>query len=358
MNGDEPAMTAPRARGPASVVTLPHQWFVMCAARDLAARPIARTLQGAPLVLFRDEDGAPAALLDRCPHRNVPLSLGRRVPEGIECAYHGWRFDGQGSCRAVPGFAGDPDAASRRTPWYAARELDGWIWVYSTPDVAPRVDPFRFPLLDDRRYTIVRRQVALRATLLAAAENVLDVPHTAYLHGGLFRSGAGRHDIEVIVRRGPDRVEAEYVGEPRPSGLIGRILAPAGGVVTHVDRFLLPSIAQVDYRLGPNAHLVATTALTPVGDFETRMHASVAFRLPVPGVLARPVLEAVVMRIVRQDVAMLAHQADAAVRFGGEQHAHTEADVLGPHIGHLLRQAARGEAGEARTEPIRIRLQL
>ena len=76
------------------------------------------------------------------------------------------------------------------------------------------------------------------------------MPHTLFLHGGLFRTAERRNDIEVIVRRREDGVEAEFVGEPRPSGIVGRLLAPGGGVVEHVDRFILPSVAQVEYRLG------------------------------------------------------------------------------------------------------------
>ena len=78
----------------------------------------------------------------------------------------------------------------------------------------------------------------MTAGLHAALENTLDVPHTAFLHGGLFRGGRPPVDIEVVVRHTADGVEAEYLGEPRPPGLAGRILAPEGGVVTHVDRFL------------------------------------------------------------------------------------------------------------------------
>src|SRR5690349_4921779 len=86
-----------------SLVRLPHSWFILCTSRELGGRPLGRMLQGVPLVLFRGEGGKPAALVDRCPHRNVPLSLGR-VREGtLECAYHGWRFDTAGQCRAVPG---------------------------------------------------------------------------------------------------------------------------------------------------------------------------------------------------------------------------------------------------------------
>ena len=59
-------------------VTFPQQWwYPACMAHDLGRSPQAITLMDIPLVLFRDGAGAAHALLDRCPHRNVPLSLGR-----------------------------------------------------------------------------------------------------------------------------------------------------------------------------------------------------------------------------------------------------------------------------------------
>lgn len=305
-----------------------------------------------PLVLFRDSTGAVAALLDRCPHRNVPLSLGRVVGETLQCSYHGWEFDRQGECRVVPGLLGKSATIGRRAIAFAVREQQGYVWVYATPDTQPIREPFRFPLLDDKRYTVVRQQMAVEATLHATAENALDVPHTAYLHGGLFRSTSGtRTEIEVIVRRYGDRVEAEYVGESRPEGLIGKLLAPKGGEVTHVDRFILPSIAQVEYTLGESTHLCVTTALTPVQDFSTRLFSVVCVRLPIPARLFTPVLKPIAMHIFRQDADMLKHQTETIRKFGGEQYQSTEIDVLGSHITRLLNQAERGERKEPR-EPV------
>ncbi|HMB68452.1 MAG TPA: Rieske 2Fe-2S domain-containing protein, partial [bacterium] len=88
-------------------------WYIACEARDLRDRPRATTLFGVPLVLFRGADGRPAALLDRCPHRNVPLSLGRCRNGELECGYHGWRFDGRGECTFVPGLAEQRASAGR-----------------------------------------------------------------------------------------------------------------------------------------------------------------------------------------------------------------------------------------------------
>ena len=39
--------------------------------------------------------GAPGALLDRCPHRSVPLSFGKVADGRLQCGYHGWAFDAE-----------------------------------------------------------------------------------------------------------------------------------------------------------------------------------------------------------------------------------------------------------------------
>jgi len=347
MNAREEPRPPGAPTGHVSVVHLPNAWFILCASRELGSKPLARTLQGTPLVLFRGEGGKPAALVDRCPHRNVPLSLGR-VSEGqLQCGYHGWRFDTEGQCRAIPGFLGEPGARARCVTAYATREQDGFVWVYSTPGAIP-TEPFRFPLLEAREYLTVRRILRAPGSLHSTLENTLDVPHTAYLHGGLFRTEEKRNEIDVVVRRSADKVEAEYLGEPRPSGIVGKLLAPGGGVVQHFDRFLMPSIAQVEYRIGEGSHILVTSAMTPVSDWDTLVYAVVTFRLPLPYWLMRAVLPLampVALHIFSQDVRILKLQTETIRRFGSETYASTEIDVLGPGILRLLRAAEKEKPG-------------
>ncbi|MEW6474090.1 MAG: aromatic ring-hydroxylating dioxygenase subunit alpha [Actinomycetota bacterium] len=334
--------------GRTSAVDLPDEWYVACLASELGRRrPLARTVLGTPLCLFRDGDGRAAAMVDRCPHRNVPLSLGRLRDGLLECRYHGWRFDGTGACRAIPGLcAEDPTRRGRAAESVPCVEQDGFVWVYpGSAEPPPGGPPFRFPCVEDPAYDTVRRSLHSAGTVHAVAENALDVPHTAFLHGGLFR-GAGREpvEIDVVVRSGPDRIEAEYIGEPRPPGVAGRLLAPGGGVVQHWDRFILPSIAQVEYRLEDN-HLLVTSALTPVTPTDTRLHSAVTFSLRVPHALIRTVIPPVAGLIFAQDARILRRQAETIERFGGEQFSSTEIDVLGQGILRLLRRAERGESG-------------
>jgi phenylpropionate dioxygenase-like ring-hydroxylating dioxygenase large terminal subunit len=348
------------SEGRTSAVHLPGHWYVACLSKELGGRrPLARTVCGVALALFRDGSGRPGAVLDRCPHRNVPLSLGRIGDGLLQCAYHGWRFDTAGTCRTIPGLCDEePDRRGRSAIAFPVRELDGFVWVFPEEGAGPSSEPFRFPRVHDPGYDTVRRAVSATGTVHAVLENALDVPHTAFLHKGLFRGGRDPVEIEVVVRQQADGVEAEYLGEPRPPGVAGRILAPEGGVVSHTDRFLMPSIAQVEYRL-ENNHLLVTSACTPVSDTETRLHAAVTFHLRVPHRLVRTVLPPVANLIFAQDARILGAQSRSIARFGGEHFSSTELDVLGQHILRMLRRAERGEPpGEPDAPEQRVRMRV
>jgi phenylpropionate dioxygenase-like ring-hydroxylating dioxygenase large terminal subunit len=345
-------------KGHTSVARVTDDWYVACRSRDLGKTPLAATILGLPLVVYRQANGAPAALLDRCPHRNVPLSIGCVKGDHLECAYHGWQLDREGTVKVVPGLAGPHEARGRRVESFACREQDGLVWIYLTPDEEPKREPFAFTWARDRSYTTVYQRLRAVGTLHATAENALDVPHTAFLHRGLFRKDKPeRQRIDVVVKRWHDRVEAEYVGEARPTGLVGKILAPRGGTVKHFDRFFLPGIVQVEYALGAS-HFIASAALTPVSDFETDLHAVISFKLPIPGFLLVPFLRPIALRIFGQDARVLALQADTIKRFGGEQYMSTDVDVVGNHILRLLRDAERGprKPRESVEEPVEKRL--
>ena len=332
----------------ASVVRLEHQWFPVLQSSELGRRvPVPVMLQNDRLVLFRDAQGHAHALFDRCPHRNVPLSLGKvdRRQGTLECSYHGWQFAGDGRCTHVPSLAGAIKEACHARA-YATREHQGLIWVYSTPGELPRRAPYRFEYVDRPGYTSVVQKVEAQGTLFSTLENALDVPHTAFLHKGLFRSKSRNLSITANVTRTADRVEVEYVGEPRPEGLVARVLSPSGGMVTHHDRFLLPSIAQVEYRIGDENHIFVDSVMTPVSDFVTRIHAIVSFRTRLPARLIKPLVKPLALQIFKQDAVILERQTDTIRKTGGERFASTDVDVIGRHMWRLLRDAERGRPAE------------
>jgi hypothetical protein len=207
------------------------------------------------------------------------------------------------------------------------------VWFWSEPDEVPDRQPFALPDLGPGA-----RQVAftfdIDATLHAAVENTLDVPHTAFLHRGLLR-GAAPSAITAVRRAIPGGVEVQYLGEP--FGL-GFLRLRGGPDLEHHDRFVLPCIAQVEYRAGPWLHVVNTVVHLPLDDFRTRAW----FVLRVNSRRLPPrLVEAVVRvqgpRVARQDVAMLGRQTATIRRFGGERYTSTDLDLFGNVVWRLLR---------------------
>jgi phenylpropionate dioxygenase-like ring-hydroxylating dioxygenase large terminal subunit len=337
-------VTNPASSSGTPALGLKQAWYVACLSRDLERVPLARTILGHPMVLFRGGDGKPAALLDRCAHRNVPLSIGTLVEGRIECRYHGWQYGTSGRCEKIPGLCDGFDRIARNVPHFETAEENGLIWVYASSDETPSSRPFGLAPLAAGA-TEVRRVVSVESPLHPTLENALDVPHTAVLHHGLFRGDRAPQRIKARVSRTPEGVQAEYIGEPRPEGLAAKLLAPSGGVVTHIDRFILPSIAQIEYRLGDDAHFLVNSLCTPVDEYLTRIHAVIMFRTRLPGWLVKPLLTPLANRIFLQDARILRAQAGSLRKFGGEHYASTAIDVLGLQIARLLRTPESGAAG-------------
>ncbi|MBT6532203.1 MAG: Rieske 2Fe-2S domain-containing protein, partial [Marinovum sp.] len=80
-----------------------NAWYVAGWSSDFGNELKALTIVDQTLVMFRCADGALVALEDRCPHRQLPLSKGKRIGDTIQCGYHGMTFGRDGKCVRVPG---------------------------------------------------------------------------------------------------------------------------------------------------------------------------------------------------------------------------------------------------------------
>lgn len=318
-------------------------WYPACRSRDVnAKRPLSIEFLGTPLVVFRDGDGAAAVLVDRCPHRNAPLSMGR-VKEGeLECRYHGWRFDGSGRCVAIPGIDSPGERAAIA---HATVERDGIVWFWSETGVPAEGEPFRLPDLGpNAREVVLTYDIA--ATMHSAIENTLDVPHTAFLHRGFLR-GAAPNELTAQRRPIPGGVEVQYLGEPFGIGFLRR---RGGAMLEHYDRFLMPGIAQVEYRAGPWLHIVNSVLHLPLDRFRTRAFfvlRATSQRLPTR--LIQAVIRVQGPRVARQDVRVLEQQTATIRRFGGERYSSTDLDLFGNSVYRLLRHAEVADGSPAPT---------
>jgi phenylpropionate dioxygenase-like ring-hydroxylating dioxygenase large terminal subunit len=111
---------------------LRNYWYPVLQSEELPAdKPIGIKRLNEDLALWRDKRGAPHTVTDRCPHRAARLSMGRILNGDLQCAFHGLRFDGDGSCVLIPWEPDDsPLRQDVRVVAYPTRELGGYIWAY------------------------------------------------------------------------------------------------------------------------------------------------------------------------------------------------------------------------------------
>ncbi|KAL0049294.1 hypothetical protein WJX82_010688 [Trebouxia sp. C0006] len=160
-----------------------NQWYPVHFARDLPeGQPQRVYIFDEPIVVLkRPGDQGVVALRDRCPHRAAALSEGRMTPDGqLQCAYHGWSFDGQsGICTNIPQISAGQKLTGRTCATaLSACERQGMIWVYPNPGAAPSQDSIPvLPELDEENWTSddFVRDMPVDYTLLV--ENLLDPDH-------------------------------------------------------------------------------------------------------------------------------------------------------------------------------------
>jgi phenylpropionate dioxygenase-like ring-hydroxylating dioxygenase large terminal subunit len=165
---------------------LRNYWYPVQWSAEVGRSPVAVRLCGEDLVLQRDGDGVVHALHDRCPHRGVPLSMGKEeFPGTITCAYHAWTFDLEsGTLVAIITDGPDsPMCGKAKVRTYPADEAVGLVWVF-VGDREPHPLRTQLPeeLADPPSYAVGGRIEDRDGDWRLYAENGFDEGHAKYLH--------------------------------------------------------------------------------------------------------------------------------------------------------------------------------
>ncbi|CAN1355764.1 Protochlorophyllide-dependent translocon component 52, chloroplastic [Linum perenne] len=175
------------------------QWYPVMPVCDLDKRvPHAKKVLGIDVVVWWDQnENAWKVFDDMCPHRLAPLSEGRIDQWGrLQCVYHGWCFDGSGSCKLIPQSPpdGPPVHTNKRAcvAVYPTVVHHGfvWFWPNSDPqykDIFETNKPPFIPELDDPSFTTMNGSRDLPYGYEVLVENLMDPSHLPYAHYGLMQ---------------------------------------------------------------------------------------------------------------------------------------------------------------------------
>lgn len=233
---------------------LKNYWYVAASEGEVKECPLGRTFLGEPVVLFRDANGVPGALEDRCAHRHLPLSMGKVVGEALQCHYHGLRFDRAGKCVKVPGQEVIPAAA--RVKSYPVAERYGWIWIWMGDPALANSDKITdFHWLRDPAWGAKTSYLHAEANWQLVVDNLLDLTHLAFVHETTIGNAALVENASVRVQRDGNTVLMTrwMIDTPPPPTFV-----KVGGFTGNVDRWQI-----IDYT--PPAFLRLDVGACPTG---------------------------------------------------------------------------------------------
>jgi len=241
------------------------------------ARPVkAVKVFGESLVLYRTDRGY--GLLQRqCPHRGADLAYGRHEPDGLRCAFHGWKFDAAGRCVETPA---EPEGSRMceqiRTVAYPVVEKSGVLFAYlgeGAPPAFPHFDCFVAPA----SHTFAFKGY-WDCNWLQALEVGIDPAHASWLHkyfededpaasyGRQFRGTSANSELPISkVLREYDRPEIRV--ERTDYGMRLQTLRRISDAQSHVrvTNVLFPQA----FVIPMNAEMTITQFHVPVDDTGT-----------------------------------------------------------------------------------------
>jgi nitrite reductase/ring-hydroxylating ferredoxin subunit len=169
-------------------------WYPVAFSHEISVgsrHPFGFYLLNEPMCLYRTNDGQIVCVLDLCPHRSAPLSLGQITKEGnLECIYHGWQYGANGQCVRIPSVSKKSNTASlvcaRTVP---VHEQYGLIWIWPGKRELANSDLIPHRLLSDvqniNEFLLSPEDSAyLDIPYDLMVDNLLDMAHVDFTHDG------------------------------------------------------------------------------------------------------------------------------------------------------------------------------
>lgn len=172
--------------------TLRRHWIPGLLAEEIpdpGCAPVRTRLLGENLIAFRTQDGKVSVIQEACPHRGASLFFGRNEGTdsrdgtmGVRCSYHGWKFNGEGSCIDMPTEPAESTFKDKiKITAYPAKERGDVIWVYMGPEgTAPPLPELEWAMVPETHRFVSKR--IQRCSFLQAMEGGIDSSHVSFLH--------------------------------------------------------------------------------------------------------------------------------------------------------------------------------
>ena len=333
---------------------LKDYWYAIAVSKELVfQKQVKRQVFEIPIVVWRSKNNTLTALLDRCCHRNAPLSEGKIINDCIVCPYHGWTYDKEGRCVKIPSEGPNVEKLpNQKVESFPVLEQDGLIWVWMGRNVPPDKEPFPMPIIKKKGWSSYYMNTKFNNNVTDLVENFMDVPHTVYVHKGWFRDQKTLR-VPMYVERTEDSVLVTYDQKDDSIGAFNRMINPKRLPMVHTDKFYMPNVTRVDYVFGEEERgFIITSTCTPLAPFETSVYTLISYKFGWLNILAKLFLPWYTRRVIDQDVWIMDVHGKNIKTFQETSYNSTQADTLHLYI-ESLRNWAESGGEKSKPKPIR-----
>lgn len=248
-------------------------WYAALPASEIKRGEMKRQmLCNRPFLILRDNNGKVSALDDHCPHRGIPLSDGNFDGIEVECCYHGWKFNCEGTCTKIPSLMADSPVKPERitTETFPCEERDGLIWLYIADKKAIKTkDAPELEIFSENYKTHVLSS-KLKCDMDSGIIGLMDPAHGPFVHQAWW------------WRKRQSIHEKEKKFEPIPNGFRMSSHKPSSNSAAYklLNIYNEPITTQIDFVL-PNRRLEqircgkywfsSQAIVTPITDKESRL---------------------------------------------------------------------------------------
>lgn len=263
---------------------------------------------------------------DRCPHRGAKMSKGHVIDNTIECPYHGWRFNTQGTCTFIPQKKKDskiPKACS--IPTYDSFVHNGVIWAAIDSSSSEAMLPSDLHMKDytkSSEYLVTDYQFDAPFNYFLQIENLLDPAHLDFVHDGYQGNRARACPISLKFKKVNAREISGYFvfDHPETPDLYIRFLKPSVVDVSIIDPIIRKVIRKNIIFITPSTDTTSRVLFRDVAfkdkitnNLFVQSHLDLLFRL-VPDKVSNEhnqlLTRTFIQNIMEQDIQALSGQQD------------------------------------------------
>jgi len=154
-----------------------NQWYVAGWDHEIDRTPMARTICGEPVMLYRKFDRTVVAMHDACPHRLLPLSMGIKEGDNVRCRYHGLLIGSDGQSERA-----HKSICAKVYP-VAERFRFVWIWIGEVENADPSLIPDFWPC-SNPEWAFDGDYYHINCDYRLVIDNLMDLSHETYTHQG------------------------------------------------------------------------------------------------------------------------------------------------------------------------------